>query len=420
MGTWKERLDGWKNTLIGLSGSQDKTRQTDIDNYYILSDSELRNVWMGDGFGKRIASVIPDDMTRPGFTIPEDADGKITTKLGQLDWEYHFNLALKWGRLFGGGLIVIGVNDGGRLDEPLRDGRIRDIEFLRTYSRDQIEIWETDIIKDPENKRFGEPKVYNIMPREGATFQVHYTRTLVFKGEPQPKWISGKQASWFWGVSYLQAIWDQIRNMGAISQGVANVFLELIIGKFKIKGLANMIASGNEDKVRSRMEIINASKSLINSVLLDADAEDYTRDSANMSGVAEVIDRFMIFLSAVTGIPVTKLFGRSPAGQNATGDSDTANYYDTVDAERRFKMKKPLMYLVELVNKKLKVLPEGYTLHFNPLKQPSEKEIVEMDLKRAQSAQIYVQMGILTGDEIRKTLPERILPELTEEEEDAE
>lgn len=35
-------------------------------------------------------------------------------------------------------------------------------------------------------------------------------------------------------------------------------------------------------------------------------------------------------LSAVSEIPVTILFGRSPCGQNATGDSDFEQYYSMV------------------------------------------------------------------------------------------
>lgn len=36
-------------------------------------------------------------------------------------------------------------------------------------------------------------------------------------------------------------------------------------------------------------------------------------------------------LSALTNIPQTILFGRSPAGMNATGESDFENYYNFIE-----------------------------------------------------------------------------------------
>ncbi|MFQ8761936.1 MAG: anti-CBASS protein Acb1 family protein [Intestinimonas sp.] len=44
-------------------------------------------------------------------------------------------------------------------------------------------------------------------------------------------------------------------------------------------------------------------------------------------------------LSGASRIPVTKLFGRSPAGMNATGESDLRNYYDYVDTLREAKLR---------------------------------------------------------------------------------
>ena len=46
------------------------------------------------------------------------------------------------------------------------------------------------------------------------------------------------------------------------------------------------------------------------------------RDRFQFSGVSDVIDSTCNFLSALTSIPQTILFGRSPAGMNATGDAD--------------------------------------------------------------------------------------------------
>jgi phage-related protein (TIGR01555 family) len=52
------------------------------------------------------------------------------------------------------------------------------------------------------------------------------------------------------------------------------------------------------------------------------------------TGIADAYDRMMMAVAGAARIPVTKLFGRSPAGLNATGESDMKNYYDYIDSLR--------------------------------------------------------------------------------------
>ena len=94
-----------------------------------------------------------------------------------------------------------------------------------------------------------------------------------------------------------------------------------------------MLASGNEKQLQTRISAIEMSKSLINAVLLGTD-EEYVRDSASVAGLADLLDRFMMLVSAVADIPVTKLFGRSASGLNATGEGDQKSYYDKLGSEQ--------------------------------------------------------------------------------------
>lgn len=70
-----------------------------------------------------------------------------------------------------------------------------------------------------------------------------------------------------------------------------------------------------------RLDLLNLTKSATNTMILDAE-EKYEKASKNISGIPELLDRFMLALSAVSGVPVSLLFGRSAAGMNATGDND--------------------------------------------------------------------------------------------------
>lgn len=76
-------------------------------------------------------------------------------------------------------------------------------------------------------------------------------------------------------------------------------------------------------------------------------------------------------LSGASRIPVTKLFGRSPAGMNATGESDLRNYYDYVDTLREAKLRPILEKLLPvLAMSAWGAVPDGWTSLSRPCGLP--------------------------------------------------
>ena len=86
-----------------------------------------------------------------------------------------------------------------------------------------------------------------------------------------------------------------------------------------------MLAVDNCKQVEQRANILNLSKSSLNTMIIDSE-ESYEKITTNISGISDIVDRFMLALSAVSGIPITLLFGRSPSGLNATGEADIRNF----------------------------------------------------------------------------------------------
>ena len=218
----------------------------------------------------------------------------------------------------------MGVNDGHDLVEPVVETSIKSVDWLRVFDRTSAYITSYHFNDDPTSERFNEVEYLTITPQWGASFNVHVSRCLIFKGIPVPQRINSTSDFWYWGMSVLQQIWDDLKNFGAGVNHINKLLYEFVIGKYKLKGLATLLAEGNEDKLRTRMSAINVSKSIINAVLLDSE-EDFIRDSVSVTGIPDLLDRYMMFLAGVSGYPVTRLFGRSPAGQNATGESDLIN-----------------------------------------------------------------------------------------------
>ncbi len=294
-------VDGWVNLLAGLSGSSDKTESTYFGDFNVLVDEELTRLWLGEGLGKKIISSVADDMTRNWFTVEGDSDNKIQKELVRIHAEVEVNKALKWARLYRGALIIVGANDGKLLEKPLNLKNIRSIDWLKVYSAPRVPVDGRNIDHDVKSPFFGDVKVFGIQRRNGEILKVHRSRCLIFKGDPLPDLYNTLTVdNEYWGVSILQPIMRNLKDFGSTYQSIANLMMELVIGKYKFNNLAQLLSENNTKAIYTRMEIINASKSLINGVML-GEGEDYTRDSDNVAGIAELIDRIMMLMSAVEG-----------------------------------------------------------------------------------------------------------------------
>ena len=76
------------------------------------------------------------------------------------------------------------------------------------------------------------------------------------------------------------------------------------------------------------------------------------------------------------GIPLVRLFGQSPAGLNATGESDLANYYDNINQQQEGRMRSPLHRLLEVVSQSVlgKPLPTSFKFDFASLWQIDDEK----------------------------------------------
>jgi phage-related protein (TIGR01555 family) len=406
------KMDGWTNEMAGLGNfSKDKTIHTEYGSFTPLDEDSLANIYMGDGLASRIINCVADDMTREWIELDDDSeDETIEDEFLRLDAEGKFNEALRWQRLFGGSIMVIGAMDGRKSYQSLNPKGIRNIEYIKVFARTDIPISECVFDKDPMSETYGQILVYKINVVINDTWvstYVHRSRTIAFHNDPIPPRIRSSVTpdERYWGMSSLQPIYESIRDLGGINQSISNLMYEFLVGKYKFDGLAEMLAEGHEGSLIKRVELINLTKSMINGVIL-GEGEEYTRDYATLAGLPEVVDRFMLGLSGSTGIPVTRLFGRSPAGLNATGENDLRNYYDLIEANQRNKLKMPVRRLITLLAEWKKIDPPKF--EFNSLYQMTETEksvydktYAETEKLKAETAQIYVEMQARAPEEVR-------------------
>ena len=240
----------------------------------------------------------------------------------------------------------------------------------------------------------------------------------------------------FWGTPEYVRIHRAIRD-AEIAHGSAAKLLDRSVQPiYKMQNLAAELATDEgESRVLKRLQTIDMARGMMNSITIDAEGEDYDFRSFSYTGVADVIESSCNFLSALTSIPQTKLFGRSPAGMNATGESDMENYYNYVGKIQKLNLKSNLRYLLSVVFQagvatgEIEEVPK-IKIKFNPLWSLSDLEQAQLEqtksateLTRAQIATTYIQAQVIDPSEVRKKLAdtdefdvEAMLDELDEEE----
>ncbi len=177
----------------------------------------------------------------------------------------------------------------------------------------------------------------------------------------------------------MQRVHTQLRDTATSWQSVGHLLTDASQGVLKIKNLMGLIASGGKERLRTRVELIDMARSVCRSLLIDADGESFERMATSFASIPELMDRFMMNAASAAEMPVTILYGRSPAGMNATGDSDTRGWYDTVeDAQSNVlhpRHERGLLLIMLAKDGPTKgVLPDNWEIKYAPLWQPTANE----------------------------------------------
>jgi len=398
---YSKRLDGWMNALTLLGTVRDKKTNLKFQFPGRLNQSTLTELFRGEGFARKIIDRPVYDMVREWFNIEGDTEGEYNKVYKKIKFKQALIEHLTWDRLHGGSVCIAFVEDGGELWEPLNYNRLKKIDSFAVYDRWQVFIQPDYYNLDPTSENFGRVDYYDITPVIGNPFLVHYSRVHVLNGSLLT--YRERYHNQGWGDSALQAPYNYVRSLANNYSNVESVVEDFIQAVMSIDNLQQLIMNGREDLIKKRIEILDLSRSVINTLLIDT-KEKYEKTTARVNGLEKIMQEFGIALAAVADMPATILLGRSPAGENATGEMDIRNWYDKV----AFMQEEKMLPVIDWVNwlilgcSEYRVPTEEEPIvDFTPLWQPSQKEIVENRKVQAETDKMYWGMNALSSDEIR-------------------
>jgi phage-related protein (TIGR01555 family) len=90
---------------------------------------------------------------------------------------------------------------------------------------------------------------------------------------------------------------------------------------------------------------------------------------------------------------------------NSTGESEERNYYDRVSSDQETKYLPVLEQLdAVMVRSAIGEFPEDYTTEFNPLRQNTEAEQSDIDVKNSQRDGAYLDRAVITSAQVAQEL----------------
>ena len=407
--------DSLKNVIANLGTSRDKKSYTEFD-VEAYDPEQLEAQYVSDWMSGQIVDVPANDMVRNWrrFDAPDLKAEKITQlekAEKKLKTKKSFNLAQKWARLYGGSVIVMNISQG-LPEEPINLNQIKKgaLKSLKVFDRRDIQIAALDL--DVESENYREPLYYQIM--NGSGKKIHYSRVLKFKGVEVPWRL--KENNEYWDYSVLQRVNDAIKNSNIVSSAIASMAYESTVDIISVPELFEKLTQpGGKTALRTRFFEGALLKSINNMLLLDS-KETYQRLQTTFSGLPDLLVKYIAIVASAADIPATRLLGQSPQGLNATGESDSENYFNRIESDQQEMFGPLLDYYDEVfVRSELGAMPEDFSYSFNALWSMSDTDKAEIEEKNSKRDKIYDEMGIVTPAMIAEKLKQNDVYDISDE-----
>lgn len=380
-------MDSYQNAMARLGFNMPNMLEattyplTRLTQDYQTLNSLYRNHWIV----RKIVDVIPEDMCKNWVKLNTQIDPGSMTRLEKVirktKTKERILEGLKWGRLYGGavGVILIeGQED--MLSQPLNydlimPGSYKGLLILDRWSGISP---EAEMIGDINNPDFGLPAYYQMTMPNGQMLRVHNSRVVRFIGNALPLWESWAEQQW--GASVVEAVFDELKKRDNTSYNIANlVFLaNLRIYQTDMADLMGLGDAKIQQDFWQTMQAINMMMSNQGMTIIGKD-DSFDTKQYTFTGLNDVYESFMLDVAGACEIPVTRLFGRSPAGFNATGESDLTNYYDSIEEKQEAYLSPVLDKLLPVIALSTwGVIPDDLDYEYNPLRKADPKENADL------------------------------------------
>lgn len=378
--------DNFENFVsrLGINNNNALSAGSYYFNYVTKNQIKLEAAYRGSWVVGQVVDSVAEDMTRAGINITtneseEDIKDLYNAIVRLQVWSSILHL-IKWGRLYGGALGVLQI-EGQDLKTPLNLETIAQNQFkgVVVYDRWQLNPVLTPVIQSGPN--MGLPQFYQIVTSstaidpnaaQGGLVLVHHSRVIRYTGIDLPYFQAITEN--MWGESVLERMWDRLISFDNATMSSASLIDRANLRTVGVDGLREIIAAGGEAQAGLLAQFDMMRELQVNEGLTLLDKNDTFASTAySFSGLSDMLLQFGQQIAGASSIPLVRLFGQSPAGLSATGESDIRMYYDNINAQQEARLRNGWQLLLQVLWRSTfgKPAPKDLEFKFTPLWQMS-------------------------------------------------
>jgi phage-related protein (TIGR01555 family) len=424
------------NAYTGQGTARDRSTHTEIQARRKLAPQEIDHLYEYHWMVQNLIDVLPDECTREWIEYQITGEDNAPDLIGQFI-EYQdklvddvgdeistadiFNEAMREERLTGGAAIYVDIDDGRETWEEVDEKNIKTINFLRVFNRRAVtperhptlEKNENFLMQDDFCWDMSHPTHYRLSLARNIgrknTGLIHRSRILRFGGAARLL-DSSRQRNQGWGNSVLETFAQPLARYDMAISLVASLLPEIIKKTWKIKGLFNMIISGQQEPLRKRVTEFAMMESSLKYRVIDGDIEDITESSLNFEGIFGAVEKAIDECVAASNLPRTYLLGVSPAGKlGESGGSEQTDMNKTVRQYQDRHIKKQLNRFHKLCwlakdSPNKGNVPNGFRWNFVDTHPMKEKEKAEIFGIYGGTLNGYIQSQVLLPEEVANSV----------------
>lgn len=387
-------MDGFDNFVSRLGLNNDNALSAGTYEFNLITRNRimLEAAYRGSWVVGKLIDAVADDMTRAGVDVTTNESEEdlkdLQSAISRLQIWRSMCALTKWGRLYGGAIAVLQIR-GQALDTPLNLDTVGKGQFegLVVFDRWQLNPVLTPVIDSgPE---MGLPQLYQIVnnpsgldptaPTATGQITVHHSRCIRYTGIDLPYFQAITEM--MWGESILERLWDRLISFDNATMSSASLIDRANLRTVQIDGLREIIAAGGkaQEGLLAHFEMMRSMQVNEGLTLLDKE-DEFASTAYSFAGLSDMMLQFGQQLAGAGDVPLVRMFCQSPAGLNATGESDLRMYYDNVNAWQESKYRRGMELVLRVMWRSTfgKPAPKDLEFTFTPLWQMSAKDKSEI------------------------------------------
>lgn len=407
-------VDSFNNFAHRMGVGADNPLSTSTYGFNPITRNRVLLEWIhrGSWLGGLAIDLVADDMTRAGIEyvteIPPDQSEEMDRVATSMNTWGVINEVVSWGRLYGGA-VAVALIDGQDMRTPLRLDTVGpgDYKGMLAMDRWMLEPSLEDLVTE-FGPNLGLPRFYRVSSNAPALrgCAIHHTRILIrHAGNKLP--YHQRLTENLWGTSVIERLFDRMVAFDSASTGAAQLVFKSFLRTLSVEGLRDVVAAGGTAMagLLSYVENMRRYQGIEGISLIDAKDKLDVQSHQAFSGLSDALMQFGQQLSGALQIPLVRLFGQSPAGLSATGESDLRTYYDNIAQQQQNTLHTGVTTHYRLLAKSESIpLPPGFTIGFKSLWQLTDTDKANIAKTGSDTVMAVHESGLISDRTALKEL----------------